>query len=457
MMKRIKIKLLFPAFLVLITMLTSCEDLIEVDRPRNQLISATVFEDDLTAVAAISGLIVSASGSYTSATYLNALSADELMIEQGDWVQFYQNEIQSVDPSVFANWKGAFGLISRANSCIEGLEKSEKVTAALKNQLLGEAKFVRAFFHFYLVNLFGDVPYITTTDWMVNGLVSRMPVSDVYDKIIIDLLEAKSLLAEDYSYSQNERVRPNKWVATALLARVYLYQEDWIPAEEQATTVINNTSLYSLNSDLNKVFLKNSSEAILQVIPPFPLKFTTEGSIFQTTYSPTTATLTAGLFNAFETNDSRKAAWIGLGASGGITWYYPRKYKENSVTGTGAEYYMIFRLAEQYLIRAEARAKLNKLTGPNSAESDINIIRDRAGLPPTTAVTQQELLDAIEQERRVELFIEWGHRWMDLKRTGRAAAVLSPIKPNWNNTDVLYPIPYSELQLNPNMTQNDGY
>jgi hypothetical protein len=117
----------------------------------------------------------------------------------------------------------------------------------------------------------------------------------------------------------------------------------------------------------------------------------------------------------------------------------------------------VFRLAEQFLIRAEARAHLDKITGANSAKADLNMIRDRAGLPPTVASTKEEMLAAILQERRMELFVEWGHRWFDLKRTGKASEVLSVLKPRWDPTDVLYPIPYNELQLNPNMMQNAGY
>jgi hypothetical protein len=117
----------------------------------------------------------------------------------------------------------------------------------------------------------------------------------------------------------------------------------------------------------------------------------------------------------------------------------------------------VFRLAEQHLIRAEARAKLGNLNGTNSAESDINILRDRAGLGPTTAQTKDELLAAVGQERRVELFAEWGHRWFDLKRTGKADEVLDVVKPGWQRDDALYPIPYTERQLNPNLTQNKSY
>lgn len=116
---------------------------------------------------------------------------------------------------------------------------------------------------------------------------------------------------------------------------------------------------------------------------------------------------------------------------------------------------MVFRLAEQYLIRAEARAQQGDATG---AKADINAIRNRAGLPDTDADGQASILAAIEHERRIEFFTEWGHRWFDLKRTGRADAVLSPIKPNWQSTDVLFPIPLQEIENNPNLLpQNAGY
>ena len=115
---------------------------------------------------------------------------------------------------------------------------------------------------------------------------------------------------------------------------------------------------------------------------------------------------------------------------------------------------MVLRLAEQYLVRAEARVHLNDLDG---ALVDVNKIRNRAGLGVASGASNELVLDLIYKERRRELFAEWGHRWFDLKRTGKADAVLSVIKPGWQPTDVLFPIPQSELQNNPNMTQNPGY
>jgi len=108
-----------------------------------------------------------------------------------------------------------------------------------------------------------------------------------------------------------------------------------------------------------------------------------------------------------------------------------------------------------YLIRAESKAHIGDLSG---AKEDINSIRSRAGLANTTAITQDEILDAILEERRLELFTEFGHRFFDLKRFNKIQPVLSAIKPGWDASDILFPIPEAELNLNPNLQpQNQGY
>ncbi len=119
---------------------------------------------------------------------------------------------------------------------------------------------------------------------------------------------------------------------------------------------------------------------------------------------------------------------------------------------------MIFRLAEQYLIRAECRLRQNNLEG---ATDDINIIRNRANLPSISSTNQEEMLEVILHERQVELFTEWGHRWLDLKRTSQVDAVMQTVAPvkgaSWERTDQLYPIPMQDILKNPNLTQNRGY
>jgi starch-binding outer membrane protein, SusD/RagB family len=159
--------------------------------------------------------------------------------------------------------------------------------------------------------------------------------------------------------------------------------------------------------------------------------------------------------NAFETGDLRKALWTKKVTTKNESWYHAYKYKLTTNTGTSAEYTILFRLAEMYLIRAESNAKLNHL---EEAKEDLNKIRNRAGLTNTNAVTQEEVLTAIAKERRLEFFTEQGHRFFDLKRTGKADEVLSLAKPNWNSNHIVLPLPENELLLNENLLpQNTGY
>jgi hypothetical protein len=282
----------------------------------------------------------------------------------------------------------------------------------------------------------------------------------VYQQIVNDLKDAQNLLATDYTFSGNERIRPNKWAASALLARVYLYTRDYSNAELQSTAIINNTSLFSLANDLNNVFLKNSAEAIWQLMPVRANQNTNEGRFFILTGPPTSSapgiTISTSLLNLFENGDNRKFNWINSRVVGINTYFYPYKYKVKTISGTGlTEYYTVFRLAEQFLIRAEARTQQNNLSG---ALADINAIRNRAGLSNSTANDKSSLTLQIEKERFTELFAEWGHRWFDLKRTNRADAILSSLKtPNWQLSDILLPIPKAQIDNDPNIVQNPGY
>jgi hypothetical protein len=216
-----------------------------------------------------------------------------------------------------------------------------------------------------------------------------------------------------------------------------------------------SSDLFALDPDVNKIFLKESAEAIWQLQPVMPNYNTTEGNQVLPVNSNTQPSflITNYLLNAFEVGDARKIAWIQQRIYNGKTLYYPFKYKvRNGLVVT--ENYVVLRLAEMYLIRAEANAKLGNL---QEAINDINIIRARAGLAPTAASDVNSILQAIEQERRIELCFEWGHRWFDLKRTGRAMDVLGPIKHEWSVHDTLWPIPSAQLHLNASLVQNEGY
>ncbi|WP_268223526.1 RagB/SusD family nutrient uptake outer membrane protein [Sinomicrobium oceani] len=446
------------------TFCIACEDFVDVGSPNSRIVSEVVFEKDETAVSAVVGIYHElyglthfASGSQYSVTVTAGLSADELDAHTftETFAEFYQNDIAIANQANLNIWSTGYNTIYMANAVLEGLALSESVTETTKKQLEGEAKFIRAFIHFYLTNLYGEIPLITTTDYRENALVSKSPLENVYKQIIKDLEDAQGLLGSTYPAS--ERTRPNRFTAMALLARVYLYLENWTDAELLAGEVIHETGMYTLLDDLEEVFLANSRETIWQ-ISPVGVGHTREGNIFILESVPTLFALSKTIVNAFETEDKRLLHWVSAFEDGTETYYYPYKYKIKTSTEAPTEYSAVLRYAELYLIRAEARARQGKLA---DAIADLDIIRKRAGLPLLKEmhpnITQPDLLVAIAQERKVELFAEWGHRWLDLKRTDKADTVLGSYKPGWQPTDVLYPIPEVELSKNPSLTQNEGY
>jgi len=440
---------------------TSCKKFIEVGLPNDQLNSDMVFSDSSSATSAITGIysdmLTNRNLLANSAiTLYGGMSADELYYyTPGLKDEFSKNQITQANHINIGTsfWKPAFKYIYAANLAIEKISQSQNLSFSLKEQLTGEAKFIRAFCYFNLVNLFGDVPLLTSTKYQNSAIAPRVITTEIYMQIIDDLNEAKKKLS--IQYVSSERVRPNKWTAAALLSRCYLYTNRWQEAESEATAIINSGQ-YSLESNLNNIFLKNSTEAIWQLKPVRQGFNTYEGIeiLPLSNFTSPTYLVTSQLRNSFENMDNRKNSWIKSRVFNNETLYYPFKYKlPNGATLT--EYYMVFRLAEQYLIRAEAQLNQNKIL---NTQADINTIRNRAGLLNTSANNSQSLKLAIEQERRSELFCEWAHRWYDLKRTGRAADVLSPIKGStWQLTDVLWPIPQQEINLNPSLTQNQGY
>lgn len=449
-------------FICIFILLSSCEKMVTVDEPLNKLTSDLVFTSDKSAISSITGLyskILSSTSFVNSGmTIYTGMSSDEITNSvSGSNDEFSKNNLTTANNVVASNfWANGYNYIYQTNAIIEGLNNSEDVTMPTKNQLIGEAKFLRALCYFYLTNIFGDVPLVTTTSYNENSISSRSSSQIIYGQITNDLIDAKSLLVT--GYPTTGKVRPNKWTATALLARVYLYQKEYAKAEQEATAIINSGT-YTLTANLNNVFLGGSNEAIWQLMPNSNVTANTQNVYEGNVFIPGNGlvpqfTITNYLLGSFEMGDQRKTSWINTSLVNGTTYYYPFKYKIKTAPSI-TEYYMVFRLAEIYLIRAEARVQQNDLTG---AQADINIIRNRASLPNINLTTQTALLNAIIHERQVELFLEWGHRFLDLKRTQTIDAVLSAAKgPNWQSTDALYPIPQTEINRNINLTQNPGY
>ncbi|MNK06650.1 SusD family protein [compost metagenome] len=450
--------LIFAALLTL----SSCKSFLEVDVPRSQLVRSTVFDNYETATIAMTDIYAKIrdkgilSGTRGSSNLIGCY-ADELTsyrTQTDPNFYFYNNSLLPSNTFVSEYWSFAYNQIFAANSVIEGAQASTNLSADQKNELLGEALFVRALSHFYLVNLFGDIPYISQTDYKINIVVTRTPTADVYKLLIADLKKSIELLP--VNYIAPNKIIPNQAVAKALLSRVYLYQKSWPEAESMATTLIDEKTLFTFEDNISNVFLIGSKETIWQLNASVAGRNTDEGAVFIfTSGPPPSVALSTGLVNSFSDTDLRKANWIKAVTSGTSTWYHPNKYKERLSTTTSKEYSIVFRLSEQYLIRAEARAQQNNLEG---AKKDLNKIRFRADIGDTPANTKAELLRAILQERSWELFTEHGHRFFDLKRNNQLDQALSGIKPGWNSSDLHLPIPEKELSTNPNLRpQNTGY
>lgn len=461
--------------LALCITLSACKKFVEVPEPIDQISTEVVFQSDSKAASAVRGLygeMVGSTGFFTSVLAFSggvqismAVSADELTLSSSgnQFNEFYTNAISSSNGvNEGSIWGPIYNVIYNANSVIESLDKSPGVTAAGKKQLTAEAKFIRAANYFYLVNLYGDVPMPLTTDYRLNANLPNTPASQIYALILEDLKFAKDNLSPAYIGSQ--RLRANKYAASALLARVYLYQKDWTNAEAVATEVIDGAgkTIYDLEPDLNKAFLTSSKEVILQLQQPGTNLYTWDGYNFISASIPQYL-ITDTLYHSFETNDQRKTSWIKTNTviTAGVpkSYNFPFKYKLNSGTGTIRTESMVFlRLSEVYLIRSEARAQQNNLSG---AIADLDMVRKRAittlPFPATDPGTEKDLLlQLIAHERFVELFTEQGHRWLDLKRTGKADEVLGK-KPNWRPQAKLYPIPKGDMDKNPFLKQNPGY
>ncbi|WP_167019380.1 RagB/SusD family nutrient uptake outer membrane protein [Chitinophaga sp. Cy-1792] len=498
-MQRNQRNIVVAGSLLLLGMLSACKKLVTVPDPINTISTGQVFSTEKQANSAIAGVyskMINGANAGSAqemglqgfsaglSTILGGLSSDELYNYRGTADQslygINTNKLTIYNSDKpWSAWRSAYDAIYGANSIIEGIaaSKSASLKDSVRKALTGEAKFVRAFSYFYLVNFFGDVPLALTIDFNVTAKLSRAPQDQVWKLIIDDLKEASQSMPAAYPTATGERIRPNKYAALALLARAYLYTGDYSNAVTAATEVIDDKADYTLESDLSRVFLTGSREALWQLqetSTSFSLKGATpEGFIMQPLVmkiSPATYCLTPSLAATFEPGDLRWKQWVdstdnttGNNDKPGVT-YFPAKYKVGQATGIPGmlptEYYMALRLAEVYLIRAEAAAN-GGAGGIATAISDLNMIRNRAGLSSLSAgLNKDQVLAAVAKERRTELFAEWGHRWFDLKRTKLMHDVLAndPLKQPWiGDYQAVYPIPVLEISTNHFLTQNPFY
>jgi hypothetical protein len=374
-------------------------------------------------------------------------------------------------------WSGVYQGIIRSNSVIKNVP-GITMTDALKNQYIGEAKFLRALNYFTLTNLFGDVPLITeplpSTD---AALVARTPVADVTKVIIADLLDAEAKLP--VSFSGNNLGRATKGAARALLGKVYLYNKDYANAEKYFLLVINSGT-YGLMDNFQEVWhrnFENNKESIFEVQyadiggTGTNMRY---GSYLPAVNGATGSSLpTTRAVNAFDAGDPRKgfsifspgdvfapnvsAALATFNAGWSATGYAVKKGMiPIAYTNANGGNYVLIRYADVLLMYAEAANELGKLP---EARDAVNLVRKRpsVNVPVLTAATtgtKADMFTAIVKERQVELMFEFV-RFMDLKRWGLAPSVLGPI--GYTTKHFLFPIPQLERDINPKLTQNPGW
>jgi hypothetical protein len=457
-MKTYKI-IIITIILQLLKTTISCEKLVEVEIPNNQITTGQVFEDVQTANAALAGLyarlyesspIAGDQSGPTLGSYTDDLNSYSTSSVNGRY-DIFQNQQISTNTEIYSYWTSAYQNIYIANAIIEGTENSTALPTAEGNRIKAEALLIRSLLYFYLQQVFGDIPYVTNTNYETNQIIAKTAASEILIRLEADLNTSMNLLKDDYRNS--ERIYPNKKVAQLMLAKIYMLQNRWGDAEPLLKN-IQQSPLYQFENNISKVFQKTGTHILWQLKPKNSGDGTKESSMYYFTNSaPTNYALSQNLMTSFSSGDLRRQNWITMVTFNGNSWYRADKYK--SRTNNTTEYSIVFRLEEVYLLLAETLVQQNKL---QEALPYINATRQRAALNALTGTpTQTILLDEILNENRREFFTEMGHRFLDLKRMNRLNSLVA-VKPNWKSYHDRWPIPQQELLLNQNLNpQNAGY
>ena len=366
--------------------------------------------------------------------------------------QIYNKAIPNNNDFVEQTWESAYAAINTANNVLSALEK---VDAAARDRVEGEAKFIRGSMYFELARLYarpwgdGDpntvlgVPLVTTPTRGVDqtNSISRATLSATYDQIVSDLTDAAQKLPESNSFYAN------RYSAYGILSRVYLYQAKYTLAATAADSVIASGEFELVENYADEfpypgqVRVDNTSEDVFAIQMSAQSGFNSLNEFF--------ASSDNGGRGDIQVNESHLAKYEE--GDERLTLFYDdagsiRTGKYSNLYGN----VKVLRLAELYLTRAEANLRAGTTIGATPLE-DVNTVRERANLPPLTP--GQLTLEAILKERQLELAFE-GQYLFDVKRTKGAIGSLP-----WNSPKLIYPIPLREIIANPGLNgqQNEGY
>lgn len=364
-------------------------------------------------------------------------------------------------------WAQLYSTVNHANNIIVDVPKITDTPQAVKDQILGEAYFIRALAYFDLARNFGGVPGVYGTLGVPivtqpsrgideSSFPSRSTLQETYNQVLADLQEASGLLS-----GLPSKTRASEASVKALYSRVHLYLKNYTEAASFATDVIDNFGL-SLEQDYASIFAdENSSGTIFEIAYN-----TTDDNGIRFWYFPSSLggrgdiALHDDFANLVLSRALDERGEL-IGRDNNVGVYFPSKYGKAG----GDDNIQVLRLAEMHLNRAEARANA---TVPDlvGALADLNLVRNRANLPDTVGAgvaTKDQVLDAIALERSIEFMME-GHRFYDLVRTGKAMTVLTgvgrlngPGVTLGNAGRMVFPIPSSDIDANKNLEQNDAY
>lgn len=465
-----RLKHIFPALLLVGT--AGCESFLDVE-PANEVSGERAVSNPTSARAAVAGMYDALqSGSYYGGEFVffGDLSAEDVEHTGTftDYADADANDLTADNGSIESIWDALYRTVGRANFALARVPGVAGIDADEKDQMLGEAHFIRALAYHDLVRAFGGrnagdlgVPIILEpiTDLGEASKVTRATVGAVYTQIMADLARAEQLIVD----VNGDRTRATLGAVQALRARVELYRGNWAAAEAQAALVIN-TPGYDLAPSYADLFSADgapTSEDIFRIV--FTAQDANTVGFYYRSYSaggrgeigPTEGliriydssyvSLDADTYNPTDERGMHNIDFDFDADDAGRDYPFGAKYP----TGIGAEDIHVIRLAEVILIKAEAHARQGELP---DALTEVNKIRARARLPLLlSTLTQAQLIDAILLERRRELAFE-GHRWFDLVRLGLAESVLEIPA-----TQTRYPVPQNEVDVAPGLTQNPGY
>jgi hypothetical protein len=444
--------------IALILTSTSCTDLLEPE-PIDLLTDDVVLNEPKDVPNVEIGLY-SAFRDIVPATVIAGDATADMLTHNGTFTQYRElgtKQITSANASAADLWGSIYNSIYIANFILERLPSVQGVKTSDLNRVLGTAHFIRGYAYFIALHTFGGVPKVTETTIDANRNIARATKVEILSFVAEDFTKALGLLPAEPSGP----AYAGEYVVRAMLAKFYLYQKDFAKAEQFATEVITS-ELYKLEPKFETLVTEDfTDEAILEVGYTLTDDPGTNGNI--------------GLNNLFlgrrEIIPSNQAVVALASVESGDRFssisFNVNQLKGNDNGWSVAKYgtadqdnnnVVALRLGEMYLIRAEARAQLGKVTGTGSAQEDINVLRTRANAPLIASVTQSQMILLIEQERVYELAYE-GNRWYDLVRTNRAKDIMPAFSSNWKDKFELWPIPQREILNNPALAgnQNPGY